>query len=232
MAKKSLILYSSLTGNTEKVALRFRQVFTDKGWDCTAYKVDKTTDYRDPPFNIEDFDFLCAGSYVLLELPAEELVNFMCKNPLSGHCGQPTREELARQRLLRNDPKYLPPAEKPKKPMMPRNLGRIKFGDKKGIVFATYAGAHLGPKEAAPALSLLESEMEHLGFECIGKFACPGTMARHGPAPESAEDDKAQKPVENNRQFSTYHRDMTHRPNERDLLRAEFFLEDKLEELD
>lgn len=183
MSRKSLILYSSLTGNTEKVAMRFKQVFENQGWECTAFKIDKNTDYREPPFNIEDYDFLCAGSYVLLELPAEEIVNFMCKNPLSGHCGQPTREELARQRLLRNDPKYLPPAEKPKRIDRMRPPGKIKLGEKKGIVFATYSGMHLGPKEAAPALALLQSELEHLGFECIGQFPPrddAGTRSRTG----------------------------------------------------
>jgi len=229
MTRKSLILYSSLTGNTEKVALRFKKVFQDLGWECDAFKIDKNTDYKEPPFNIEDYDFLCAGSYVLLELPAEEIVNFMCKNPLSGHCGQPTREELARQRLLRNDPRYLPPAEKPTRQPKQLHMGKIKFGDKKGIVFATYSGMHLGPKEAAPSLSLLESELEHLGFLCIGKFACPGTMGKHGPEPT---DEAAQKPEAMGSNPTNYHKNMTRRPNERDLLRAEFFLEDMLEELD
>jgi len=228
--KKSLILYSSLSGNTEKVALRFKKVFVDQGWECDTFKIDKNTDYREPPFNIEDYDFLCAGSYVLLELPAEEIVNFMCKNPLSGHCGQPTREELARQRLLRNNPNYLPPAEKPKREIKTHNIGKIKLGEKKGIVFATYGGMHLGPKEAAPALALLQSEVEHLGFECIGQFSCPGTMRGHGPAPEDAKRNPPPQP-EAGQKPNTYHKDMSHRPNERDLLRAEFFLEDKLEEI-
>jgi len=224
MNKKSLILYSSLTGNTEKVALRFKQVFNTHGWQCDLFKVDKNTDYKHPPFEINDYDFICAGSYVFLELPAEELVNFMCKNPASGHCGQPTREEVARQRLLRNDPNYLPPAERPESGYRQRLPGKIVFGDKKGVVFATYGGMHLGPKEAAPALALLESEMEHLGFKCIGKFACPGTMMRHWPEPEK-------RPQEEHK-VTSYHRDMSNRPNERDLLKAEFFLEDILEGID
>jgi len=228
MARKSLILYSSLTGNTEKIALRMKKVFTDRGWECDTYKVDRKTDYRNPPFNIEDYDFLCAGSYVLLELPAEELVNFMCKNPLSGHCGQPTREELARQRLTRNSPNYLPPAEKPLRESPQRVIGKIRLGAKKGCVFATYGGMHLGPKEAKPALALLESEIEHLGFECAGQFACPGAMKGHGPAPKKGENVE-EKPKEEGK---PYHSDLSERPNERDFLRAEFFIENILDEID
>ena len=44
MAKKSLILYASMTGNTEKVAQRFQQAFVKKGWECDIFKIDKKTD--------------------------------------------------------------------------------------------------------------------------------------------------------------------------------------------
>ena len=62
MSKKSLILYSTMTGNTEKVAMRFRKVFEKKGWVCDIFKIDKKTDAINPPFNLEDYDFLCIGS--------------------------------------------------------------------------------------------------------------------------------------------------------------------------
>ncbi len=83
---------------------------------------------------------------------------------------------------------------------------------KKGIVFVTFGGLHLGPKEAVPALSLLEMELEHLRIECIGSFACPG---KHGNI--SGPD--------------IWYHDLVDRPNERDLRKAEIFLEEKLEEL-
>ncbi len=212
MASKSIILYASLTGNTEKVASRFKQVFEKKGWECDMFKVDRNTDVHNPPFNLEDYDFLCVGSYVMLELPAEEIINVMCKNPLSGHCGQPTREEVARQRVMRNDSEYLPPAERPPRQRRPRGVGKIIPGPKKGIVFATYAGMHLGPKEAVPTLSHLELEMEHLKFQCIGSFCCPG---KHGDRPGEG----------------TWHGDIRHRPNERDLMKAEIFMEEIIEQL-
>jgi hypothetical protein len=210
MAKKSLILYSSMTGNTEKVALRFKKVFERKGWQCDAFKIDRHTDADHPPFHIEDYDFLCVGSPVMMGIPSEEIRNFLSKSPLSGHFGQPTVEELARQKIMRHDPDYM--GRPKRRPGKERPTGKIVPGPQKGIVFVTYGGIHLGPKEAAAALMLLENELEHLKFECIGSFACPG---KHG--------DKATP--------EWWHGDIRHRPSERDLQKAEIFMEEKIEEL-
>jgi hypothetical protein len=83
---------------------------------------------------------------------------------------------------------------------------------KKAVVFITYSGYEFGPKEAEPALQLLELEIEHLGFKCIGHFCCPGKFL-NDPTPR------------------TYHGDIRDRPNEKDLLKAEMFIEEKLEEI-
>jgi hypothetical protein len=83
---------------------------------------------------------------------------------------------------------------------------------KKSIVFATYAGYEFGPKEAAPAMMLLELEPEHIGFKCIGQFCCPGKFL-NDPTP------------------ATYHGDIRDRPNEKDLLKAEMFIEERLEQI-
>ena len=83
---------------------------------------------------------------------------------------------------------------------------------KKAVVFTTYSGYEFGPKEAEPSMQLLALEIEHLSFKCIGQFCCPGRFLHH-PTPR------------------TYHGDIQDRPNERDLLKAEMFIEEKLEEI-
>ena len=83
MAKKSIVLYSSLTGNTEKVALRLKKVFDSQGWECDIFKVTKDMDFRNPPFNLEKYAFFCVGSYVVLDWPTEEIINLLVKNPMS-----------------------------------------------------------------------------------------------------------------------------------------------------
>ena len=83
---------------------------------------------------------------------------------------------------------------------------------KKSIVFVTYAGYEFGPVEAEPTLGLLALELEHLEFQCIGRFCCPGEFL-HDPTP------------------GTFHGDIRGRPDEKDLLKAEMFIEEKLEEI-
>ncbi|HUJ68793.1 MAG TPA: hypothetical protein VLW86_04685, partial [Syntrophorhabdales bacterium] len=73
-------------------------------------------------------------------------------------------------------------------------------------------GYEFGPKEAVPAMMILELELEHIGFKCIGHFSCPGRFI-NDPMPR------------------TFHGDIRDRPNEKDLMKAEMFIEEKLEEI-
>ncbi|OGO31834.1 MAG: hypothetical protein A2Z29_04375 [Chloroflexi bacterium RBG_16_56_11] len=181
--KKSLILYQTMTGNTEKVAFRFKQVFEKKGWGCDIIKVGKDMDVDNLPFDFQDYDFLCAGSGVYAALPGKELVDIIFKT---------THRTRRAGKIVHVHQK-------------------IKPGPKKGVVFVTYAGTHLGPKEAEPALSLLDLNIEHLRFRCVGRFSCPGSLGKR-PTP------------------GQWFGDITGRPNKRDLVKAEIFLEEILEE--
>ena len=181
--KKGLILYQTMTGNTEKVALRFKKAFEKKGWQCDMFKVDKDMDVDNLPFDFEEYDFMCAGSGVYKALPGQELVDIMFR-----YTHRPRRAG----KIVRVHRKITP-------------------GPKTGVVFVTYAGTHLGPKEAEPALSLLDLNIEHLRFKCIGRFSCPGGISKR-PTP------------------GQWFGDIRGRPNERDLQKAEIFMEEKLEE--
>lgn len=163
---KCLIIYGSKTKNTEKVAQRIKQAFDTNDWTCDMYNMEKFIDIENPPFDFEDYDFICAGSGVYWALPSEKVVAVM--------------------RLVSRRSSY----------------GKIVPGPKRGIVFATYGGAHLGPKEAEAALKLLEIEIEHLDFKCMGVFACPGKYVNQATP-------------------GWYHGDIRNRPNEADLDRVE-----------
>jgi hypothetical protein len=67
----------------------------------------------------------------------------------------------------------------------------------------------LQPGREFQSLSL-EVNIEHIHFKCIGHFYCPGIYLNH-PTPR------------------WYHGDIRDRPNKRDLLKAEMFIEEKLE---
>lgn len=213
MGSRCLIVYSSYTGNTEKVAGRFRTTFERLGWQCDLVKIRKRAeDILDPPFVIGDYDFICAGSGIRSHLPYNEILNVFRRLRL----GMDPRYALR----MRDEtiPYITDPLPESPPPWNDASLiGRhrkIVLGpdSPKAVVFATYSGYEFGPKEAEPSLQLLELEIEHLGFECIGRFRCPGKFL-NDPTP------------------LTYHGDIRDRPNEKDLLDAETFIEEKLGEI-
>lgn len=213
MGKKCLIVYSSFTGNTEKVAQRFKSTFEKNGWESDIFKIrKKAEDILNPPFDINDYDFMCVGSGIISHLPYNEILNVLRRIRL----GFDPRIALRnRDETIPYIKELLPDLPEPwNDPDIMRHHRKIVLGpgSKKAVVFITYAGYDFGPRETRPAAELLALEIEHLGFQCIGHFCCPGRFLHH-PTP------------------GTFHGDIRDRPNERDLLKAEMFIEEKLEEI-
>jgi hypothetical protein len=211
MSKKCLIICSSMSGNTEKVALKFKSTFERNGWECDSFKIrKKAEDILNPPFDPSSYDFLCVGSGLRAHLPYNEILNVLRRFRIGGDP----------RVVLRNRDETIPYIKEPIHEPPPRDPGnpfhkKIVLGadSKKGVVFITYSGFEFGPKEAEPGMHLLALEIEHLRFKCIGHFCCPGQFFPNDPTP------------------GTYHGDIRGRPNERDLLKAEMFIEEKLEEI-
>ena len=89
---------------------------------------------------------------------------------------------------------------------------KLTLGKKCGIVFCTYSGIHLGPKEAEPALKLLEVELMHQRFNVIGSLAIPG-KGDHPANPE------------------VFFADLHNRPDENDLKDVALFVDDIMNKL-
>lgn len=203
MAKRSLIMYASLTGNTEKVAYRFKKAFEKKEWLVDLWKIDKNTDIQNPEFNIRSYDFLCAGSPIIHKMPIEKLITL-----LSG--GRPL-PSLGGFNAFGGSVATPGPLPSGGHPPPVGHEAKIVFGPDtmKGIAFCTYGGIHLGPKESEPAVALISLIMEHIPCQVVGRFACPGRY-----------DDN-----------TGWYKDLKERPNERDLQKAETFMEEILEDL-
>jgi hypothetical protein len=211
MGKKCLVTYSSFTGNTEKVALRFKETFKKQGWQCDVFKVrKKAEDILRPPFDIRQYDFVCAGSGLRAHLPYNEILNML----------RGFRTGMDPRITLRNRDETIPYITEPL-PEIPAHKRDPKLFHRKmvlgpdspkAVVFITYGGYEFGPKEAEPAVQLLALELEHIGFQFIGKFCCPGKYL-DDPTPR------------------TFHGDIRDKPNENDLLKAEMFIEEKMEEI-
>ena len=213
MSNKCLIAYSSITGNTEKVARRFKNTFERNHWECDMVKIGKRAeDILNPPFDIDTYDFLCVGSGLMVHLPYNEILNVLRRLRL----GMDPRIALRnRDETIPYITEPVPEAPPPwDNPDIVAHHRKIVLGpeSKKAVVFITYSGYEFGPKEAVPGLELLALEVEHLNFQCIGQFCCPGRFL-HNPTPR------------------TFHGDIQDRPNDKDLLKAEMFIEEKLEDI-
>ena len=155
MGKKCLIIYSSFTGNTEKVGLRFKSTFERNGWECDIFKIrKKAEDILHPPFDINDYDFLCVGSGIMVHLPYNEILNVLRRLRLG----------IDPRIALRNRDETIPYIKDPlpdlpspwEDPDILSYHKKIVLGpdSKKAVVFTTYAGYEFGPKEASPSLEL------------------------------------------------------------------------------
>ena len=153
MSYKSLIVYTSLTNNTHKVAETLAETFR-------RYNIDVTMARLKPKYKggeilelyPEDYDFLCLGSPIIATLP---YLNFnTCVGDQDDH---KVRNLLLHRRTPISDP------------------------DKKrfGIAFTTYGGTFSGPRECLATLAVLSAYLETYGFTPVGKFACSGKELRH-----------------------------------------------------
>ena len=151
---KAMIMYSSLTGNTEKVANEFRDAILQyEGWECETYKITKTTDFTKDPLYLDDYDFIALGSPVIAALPTDFITyNFGANHP---------------------EPVFLS-----------RPRGGCPFpqleGTRVGVVFTTYCGSvNMGPAECTAALELMSNYLEARNIAVVGRFGCAGKEIRH-----------------------------------------------------
>ena len=135
------------------------------------------------------------------------------------HAEEDLERVWTRRIVLRNRDETIPYITEPVPEIPPHKSAKndhrkIVLGpdSPKAVVFITYAGYEFGPKEAEPAVQLLALELEHIGFQFIGQFCCPGKYV-DDPMP------------------NTFHGDIRDRPNEKDLLKAQMFIEEKLDEI-
>jgi hypothetical protein len=219
MAKRALIMYFTMTGNTTKVANRFQEVFKKRGWECDVLKVDRKTNVTQSPspYDCNKYDLFCIGSGSYKSMPGEPLIDMMRNNPQDIHYNPRLENGQGSGGVAPQFGPDITPGQPPPFPAgspPPMNHRKLVMTPewKKGIVFVTFGGQEFGWPEAVPALESLALEMAHMKIQCIGKFSCPG---RFGPQNDTV-----------------WFKDLHTRPNERDLQSAEIFLERALDDVE
>lgn len=164
---KALILYGSVTGNTEMVAKTFAEVFEEFHIQPQLERIYPARKWDENPVYFDDYDIICFGAPIIAALPYHEVnlvlgaqgkrINFM--RPKAGetlnHLGKPN--------------------------MTPKVSGRSEAGErpKYGIAFTTYGGAMRGPSECRATLETLKEYMVCHSIKAVGEFACAGKEVSH-----------------------------------------------------
>ena len=159
MARKALILYSSVTGNTEQIAHAFADALTEHLFEVESIRIGKH-DFEKEPRYFEDYDLVCIGSPIMAGLPHQNMMKLL---GLYGnekvHFNHQSPETMASplEFFLAGHPSY----------------------ETKGVVFCTYSGYFYGPDEALATLELEKLYLETKGVKVVGEFCCNGKEVFH-----------------------------------------------------
>ena len=198
--RKALVIYGSITGNTELIAKEFAKVCEENGFDADLVKIDPRRDWDKDPLFVEDYDLVCLGSPIIAGLPYKEVSMLM---------GLQGKKQLYRNRdLYKRLQEFIaagghpgPGAGEVLEPGQipgvhydtgipgitcldvgtgaPGSKSDVKKKTIYGVAFCTYGGSGVGPEECYGTLEVLIEYLRVNGIRCVGKFACPGKELRH-----------------------------------------------------
>ena len=211
--RRALILYATMTKNTEKIAKAFEKAFRHYNWDVTLFKMTmKPADWEgmQEKLYFDDYDVVCLGSPIVAGYPLT-VVNKVFSLGAGGALekeiqsnidkGETTFDEKMEEKSMKDKSTIAqgPKAGQPPKPLigarwrreMPlyRGIASQHPYRPKGIVFTTYGGGFYGSDEAIPTLESLKMFLQMNGCDNVGTFACCGK--EFGPAGL----EKGQKPM-------------------------------------
>ena len=180
--RRALILYATMTKNTEKIATWFKETFEYYNWDVTFVRLTNSGSYlRDfeGKLYFDDYDVICLGSPIVAGAPLQVIVKALS----FGGGGKLEKEVQSNLDANKGDA-----AAAPAEPgcLWRRNhapyAGVLNKSDSVplGIVFTTYGGGFFGSNESLGTLEMLKVYLSNYSVHVVGKFACAGRET--GPA--------------------------------------------------
>ncbi len=211
--RRALILYATMTKNTEKIAKAFEKAFRHYNWDVTLFKMTmKPADWEgmQEKLYFDDYDVVCLGSPIVAGYPLT-VVNKVFSLGAGGALekeiqsnidkGETTFDEKMEANSMKDKsaiakgpqpgarPKPLIGARWRREEPLYRGIASQHPYRPKGVVFTTYGGGFYGSDEAIPTLESLKMFLQLNGCDNVGTFACCGK--EFGPAGL----EKGQKPM-------------------------------------
>ena len=176
--RRALILYATMTRNTEQVAGWFRETFKAYNWDVTCLRLKANLDWDalQPDLYFDDYDVVCLGSPIVGGGPLQAVVRAFSFG------GDGGLEKKVQEKLDQNlsGTEAAEGAVPPKGPMWRRNAapyaGVLNRSDRwpLGIVFTTYGGGFYGTGECIPTLEMLKLYLQNYSVNVVGKYSCAG----------------------------------------------------------
>ena len=195
--RRALILYATMTKNTEKIAEWFREMFEAYRWEVTMIRLKNNMDFDavQPDVYFDDYDVACLGSPIVAGYPLKIVSKLFS---LGAHSGL---EENTTKNVEPGGSFQLPgpggpggPGAAPDQPMKTADLEWRRSGNRGpfpgaiykeqyqplGIVFTTYGGGFYGSDECTATLEILKMFLQLNNVSVVGRFACCGK--EFGPA--------------------------------------------------
>lgn len=179
--RRVLILYATMTKNTEKIATWFKNTFDLYNWDVTVFRIAANSDWSGMRGNLffDDYDVICLGSPIVGGAPLQPVIK-----AFSFGGGGALEKEVQNNLDTQKKEGAAAPA-KPVGTWRRENSaypGVLNRNDKRpiGVVFCTYGGGFYGSNECTATMETLKLYLELHSVDVIGKFACGGKET--GPA--------------------------------------------------
>ena len=183
--RKAIVMYGSLTGNTEMVGRAMAEVLEEYGFETRVEKLVAGKDWSDDPIVLRDYDIAVLGSLIVAGLPYKEvymLLGLQGNRTLTGKGmgGPPPGAEdggpgKGGPPQIGGIPGIVAPSAGSGNPGAKGDPFKTVYG----VVYTTYGGSGVGPPECYGSLEVMEELFRVNGVRTVGKFACPGKEMRH-----------------------------------------------------
>lgn len=182
--RKAVVLYGSLTGNTEMVGKAMAEVLEEYGFEVRCEKITPKKDWTANPVYFWEYDIVVLGSLIVAGLPYKEVYqllgltggrNIMGTTSNPSNPGDPEKNPIARLMNHSGIPGIVAPSVATGSPGAKGDHLPTIYG----VVYTTYGGSGVGEPECQGTLAVLEELLRVNGVRTVGKFACPGKEMRH-----------------------------------------------------
>ena len=99
--RRALILYATMTKNTERIALAMKESFEYYGWECNCYRLKKSNKWEElqPNLYFDDYDVVCLGSPIVAGYPLT-IINKLFSLGAGGELESNVQKMVAQEQFL------------------------------------------------------------------------------------------------------------------------------------